>query len=112
MNHPRLLRLKVCLCVVLLGLLPAGCGSGKVKLVPVEGELKINGQPAANISVQFLPDGVKGNKGPSSWGTTDKDGKFQLRTQDNQVGAALGPHNVILADLDEDRPAQGKPQLK
>src|SRR5262245_35767370 len=98
--------------VLLLGLLAAGCGGDRAKLVPAEGVLKINGQPAANVAIQFMSDVVKGNKGPTSVGTTDKEGKFRLKTNDGKDGAVPGPHNVVLTDLDEDRPAQGQVSRK
>jgi hypothetical protein len=97
--------------LVLLTLLLAGCGD-RVKLVPVEGVVKINGQPAANVSVQFQPDGLKGNKGPTSFANTDGEGKFRLKTFDGRDGAVVGAHRVVLADLDEDRPAQGQPMTR
>jgi hypothetical protein len=89
----------------------AGCGS-KEKLVPASGTLKIGGKAAANVSVQFLPDVTKGARGPTSFATTDAQGNFQLKTQDGREGAVPGPHTVILADLDEERPPQGKPLTK
>jgi hypothetical protein len=93
---------------LLLGLAAlTGCGP-RYKLTPVEGVVKIGGRPAANISVQFLPDAQKGARGPTSFGTTDAQGKFRLKTQDGQDGAVVGPHLVLLADLDEERPAQGR----
>jgi hypothetical protein len=89
----------------------SGCGN-KVQLVPVDGVLKIGGKPAANISIQFLPDVVKGSGGPTSYATTDADGKFRLKTYDGQDGAVAGPHAIVLADLDEERPPQGVPLKK
>lgn len=97
------------LCTALA--LAIGCGS-KVKLVPAEGTLKIGGKAAANVAVQFLPDATKGASGPTSYGTTDSEGKFRLKTYDGQDGAVPGPHTVILADHDEERPPQGKPVTK
>ncbi len=85
----------------------SGCGDS-VKLVPAEGVVKINGQPAANVSVQFLPDVTKGVTGPTSYGTTNAEGKFQLKTYDGRDGAVPGAHMVVLADLDEERPPQGQ----
>lgn len=90
----------------------AGCGAPRVRLVPVEGVVKINGKPAANISVQFMPDALKGGKGPTSQGTTDAEGKFRLATYDGQDGAVVGPHRAVLADLDEERPPQGREAKK
>ncbi len=89
----------------------SGCGN-KVKLVPVEGVVKIGGKPAANISVQFMPDALKGSSGPTSQGTTDAEGKFRLTTHDGQNGAVPGPHTVILADLEEERAPQGRVATK
>lgn len=86
----------------------AGCGGERIKLVPVEGVVKINGKPAANLSLQFMPDTLKGGKGPTSFGTSDESGKFTLKTNDGRDGAAVGPHRVVLADLTEERPPQGR----
>lgn len=86
----------------------AGCGGGPAKLVPVEGVLKIAGKPAPNVSVQFMPDFLKGGSGPTSFATTDAEGKFRLTGADGRDGAVPGPHVVILADLEEERPPQGK----
>jgi hypothetical protein len=97
--------------VLLAGVALAGCGP-RVKLVPVEGTVKINGKPAANISIQFMPDAMQGGKGPTSFGTTDAAGKFRLQTNDGQEGAVVGPHRVVLTDLDEERPPQGREAKK
>ncbi|MCI0701342.1 MAG: transthyretin-like family protein [Planctomycetia bacterium] len=105
----RLLALRIVTgaCLFVGALCLSGCGSS-VKLVPAEGVLKIGGKPAANISVQFMPDVLKGGKGPTSFATTDVEGKFRLKTQDGKDGAVAGAHTVILADLDEERPPQGQ----
>lgn len=86
----------------------SGCGPGEAKVVPAEGVLKIGGKPAANVSVQFLPDVTKGGSGPTSQATTDADGKFRLKTTDGRDGAVPGPHTVLLADLEEERAPQGR----
>lgn len=97
----------VSLAVALLA--AAGCGGGeKVKVVPAEGVVKINGKPAANIMVQFMPDSRKGGKGPTSSATTDEQGKFRLKTQDGQDGAVVGSHMVALIDTEEERTPQGR----
>lgn len=96
----------VCLAVLLLA--AAGCSGGGIKLVPVEGVLKVNGSPAANIAVQFMPDVLNGGEGPTSSAVTDAQGRFQLRTLDGRPGAAVGAHLVSLVDPDEERPAQGQ----
>jgi hypothetical protein len=93
--------------LVLALLASVGCGSS-VKLVPAQGVVKINGQPAADISVQFLPDEMKGSRGPTSAGVTDNEGKFVLKTFDGREGAVPGPHKVLLVDLREERAPQGR----
>ncbi|HKB02621.1 MAG TPA: hypothetical protein VKD90_10400 [Gemmataceae bacterium] len=97
---------------VALALLTVGCGGPKIKLVPAEGTLTIAGRPAANVSIQFMPDVTRGGNGPTSYATTDAQGKFRLVTYDGQDGAVEGPHTVILADLEEERPPQGQPVKK
>lgn len=93
--------------LVALLLAVAGCGGSSVKLTPAGGVVKIDGRPAGGIMVQFLPDTTRGGSGPTSFGVTDDEGKFQLRTYDDQEGAVPGPHLVVLMDTLEERPAQG-----
>ena len=96
-------------CAALLA--SSGCGD-TVILTPVEGVVKIDGKPAANISIQFLPDVMKGGKGPTSYATSDADGKFKLQTYEGKDGAVPGSHRVVLVDIDEERPAQGQAMKK
>lgn len=98
-----LLVLMGCLLSVSVGCKP------KTNLIPVSGVVTINGKAAANINVQFMPDIEQKNSGPTSHASTDADGKFELHVlQTNELGAVPGPHRVIFADLDEERPAQGE----
>lgn len=90
----------------------SGCGDNEAKVTPAEGVVKIGGKPAANLSIQFMPDVMKGAKGPTSFATTDAEGKFRLKTYDGQDGAVVGSHTVVLADLEEERPPQGVPPKK
>jgi len=85
----------------------AGCGDS-VTLVPAEGVVTINGTPAPNISIQFMPDSLAGGAGPTSFAVTDAAGKFSLKTNDGRDGAVPGTHVVVLSDVDEERPAQGQ----
>lgn len=101
-----------CILIVLFimsGLL-TGCGRKEPKLVPISGIVKINGMPASNIAVRFMPDGQKGSHGPSSMGITDEQGKFTLQCDNGKAGGVVGWHRVTLDDLSVDRPAQGQPQ--
>jgi hypothetical protein len=104
------------LCLCCSAILFVGCKE-KVNLIPVTGTLTIDGQPAADINVQFMPDIESKNVGPTSFGATNAEGKFELKTFTNEVGAVPGAHRVILSDLNEERPAQGEaptrpPRLK
>jgi hypothetical protein len=91
-----------------------GCSdpNERYTLVAASGVLKIDGRPAANVTLQFMPDVTRGGKGPTSFATTDSEGRFQLKTFDGRDGAAVGPHIVILADQEEERPPQGQPVRK
>ncbi len=85
-----------------------GCGGSAPTLVPAEGVLLIDGEPAADISVQFLPDEIEGEPRPTSYAVTDSEGRFTLKTYEQGEGAVLGGHNVILVDTLEERPEQGQ----
>ncbi len=102
-------RLAACLAAAVA--LAAGCRK-EAKLVPVAGVVRIGGRPAANIAVQFLPDDLAGEPRPTSFATTDSDGRFRLIVQGGKEGAVAGGHAVILADCDEDRPPQGQPMRR
>lgn len=92
----------------------AGCGAQEPVLLPAKGIVTIGGQPAGNISVQFLPDVGEDQRGvwPTSYGITAEDGTFDLWTSDNKEGAVPGRHKLILVDLDEERPEQGKERTR
>lgn len=107
-GHNSLLKLTL----VAMMLTVIGCGGKSVKLVPAEGVVKLDGKPARGIMVQFMPDGTRGGSGPTSFGVTDEQGRFQLKTYENQDGATPGPHLVVLMDTEEDRPAQGTVSTK
>src|SRR4051812_30629617 len=88
----------------------AGCGSAvPLQLASAEGLVTIHGKPAPNVMVQFMPQVEKGAPGPTSTGVTDENGKFKLVSQDGKDGVLVGKCKVVLADLDESRPPQGKP---
>lgn len=85
-----------------------GCRRPTATLVPVDGVVTIAGSPAADISVQFLPDAVEGALRPTSVAVTDAEGRFRLRTYEGGEGAVVGGHTVLLSDTLEERPAQGE----
>jgi hypothetical protein len=92
----------------------SGCGKKSPELVTAKGVVTIGGKPAANISVQFLPDVGEDRDGvwPTSYAITSDDGTFELRTADGQAGAVPGRHKLILVDVDEERPAQGQERTR
>jgi hypothetical protein len=83
---------------IILGLLLvaiAGCKRGP-RLAEVEGVVKQNGKPLANVQVEFWPE----VEGPRSFGATDANGHYVLTTDDGkQAGAVVGSHRVVLYDL-------------
>ena len=72
-----------------------GCGGDNYKLAAVEGTVKLDGKPLDKIMVEFWPQ----SDGPRSFGETDSEGRFKLKTDDGKNdGAAVGSHKVILKD--------------
>ena len=99
--------------ILIVTILLAGCGPTPPKLVPVTGTVIIDGQPAANIHVMFVPKTVDETvNAPSSNGLTNSEGVFTLKTADNLEGAIPGEHLVTLLDTEEERPAQGETATK
>jgi hypothetical protein len=82
-----------------------GCGKGPT-LAPVEGTVRMNGQPLANVQVEFWPE----SNGSRSTGVTDKEGRYQLTYDGKRAGAVVGPHRILLYDLQVygDNPLSGK----
>jgi len=82
----------------LLGVLCAGCGV-RVERGEVEGELRGDGKPLANVLVTFVPDQGAGPKAVPSSGLTDAQGRFRLRAEDQREGAVVGPYRVVVEDM-------------
>lgn len=95
--------------VYTIGLLVATCsGCGDTyKLAPVSGRITLDGRPIQGIYVTFQPvgGGLKDDLGPASYGHTDTDGRYQLKTIDrsDRDGAVVGSHRVILQQADQPR---------
>jgi hypothetical protein len=75
-----------------------GCAS-KIDLVPVEGKLLVDGQPIDNVLVTFVPEAVIDRKPIRSMGISDREGRFQMRAETQELGAVVGEHRIILEDL-------------
>src|SRR5690348_15151626 len=73
----------------------AGCRE-KAGYVSVSGVVKLNGQPYPNAAVFFQPVGSKDNPNPGrgSYGVTDENGRFFLKTDDGFSGAVAGQHQI------------------
>ncbi|WP_425619303.1 hypothetical protein NA78x_003041 [Anatilimnocola sp. NA78] len=77
-----------------------GCSSGP-EFGQVNGQLIVNGEPAAEVRVEFHPDAALGTKGPSSSGQTDAEGRFKLfyvLGEQTGEGAVVGQHRVVIQD--------------
>jgi hypothetical protein len=72
-----------------------GCGKSLSQNEQVEGTVKMDGVPLANVAVQFMPDDPK-TQGPSSYGVTDDKGHFTLACENKKPGAVIGKHNVVV----------------
>jgi hypothetical protein len=91
----------------------AGCAAEEATpVVAAKGIVKINGTPAANIMVRFVPDGKQETGLISSTGISDAEGRFQLVASDGREGAVPGPGQILLTDTEEERPAQGEVSTK
>jgi hypothetical protein len=99
--------------VLLLVLFFAGCGERR-NAAPVSGKVTVNGQPVADVGVNFEPVGSGAGRG--SFGRTDASGNYSLSFIDNgQSGAMIGRHQITFTDMQNiggsDEP-DGGPALK
>ncbi len=80
--------------VIALGVI--GCNQTDYTLVPLAGQISLDGQPLANARVLFTPIGS--GVGPASHAETNEDGHFELRTLDlDSFGAVPGKHRVKIS---------------
>ena len=82
-----------------------GCGGAGYNEVPVSGQVIYNGKPLANIHLSFQPIAKdKSGFGPGSFGRTDEEGRFELRTvYPDAPGAVPGEHRVTISYEDPTR---------
>lgn len=86
----------------------SGCGGRDgPPLFPVSGVVRVNGQPAERVTVNFhrTDAAVKGNAAHPN-GVTDANGRFQMSTDRDGDGAAEGEYVVTFtwqSDSDPDR---------
>lgn len=85
--------------LLMLSVLIVGCGSGS-DLATVEGTVTLDGKPVKGASVSFEPVGKSpsDNVGGGSYGVTDEQGHYKLKTVlDDSDGAAVGEHRVKIS---------------
>ena len=88
-----------CLAVVGLVLMVfvAGCSnsSGNLpNLAPVSGTVTLGGQPLSKASVLF-----ESAKGQGAYGTTDENGRYELRFSGSTMGADIGVNTVRITTV-------------
>lgn len=82
-----------------LTMLVVGCTpSDRPALGRVTGTVTLDGNPLANASVRFTPRGP----GRTSEGTTDRDGRYQLRYLRDILGADIDHHAVRITTSSEE----------
>lgn len=89
----------------------AGCAGNttkgrEIKLVPVSGVVKMDGEPLASVGISFMPDG--GGTGVS-FGATDASGKYVLKVADGREGCEVGKFKVVISKFAK---ADGSPLPK
>ena len=70
--------------------LTSGCGPSHPKLGQVTGKLIMDGEPIANGSIEFIPEGG----GRPSLALTDEEGKFTAFYLPNVPGVERGKHRI------------------
>jgi hypothetical protein len=97
---PKGLCVAACLFVV-----SSGCGSSGPELGQVTGTVTMDGQPVPGLNITFAP----AEKGPTSVGGTNQEGRYKLLYNTDRQGAVLGKHNVIIRSGERDTDEDGKP---
>jgi len=83
----------------------AGCSGAHPELVPVTGEVYLDGKPVESAAVMFYPEG----QGKPAWAHTDGTGTFKLTTYRDKDGAAVGPYKVSVTKVREEVVKPTKP---
>lgn len=93
MEAPTLMIVRCSLACLLLALaVVAGCRDSNYDLVRVSGIVTLDGAPLEGAAVKFQPRGG----GIMSYATTDAEGRYELRTMDDQPGAMVATHVVSI----------------
>src|SRR5262249_38155963 len=79
--------------------LPAAAGCARPSRGEVEGTVRHQGKPLANVLVTFFPDPDQGGTGVRAAGQADAQGRYRLRGENQREGAAAGWYRVVVEDL-------------
>jgi hypothetical protein len=99
------------LVLVVAAAVLAGCGGDPdlPKLGKVSGTVTYKGQPVTKGLVTFVPaSGAGAQTGQSATGEIQKDGSFTLSTFENNDGAVLGEHIVVVQSREDDPALEGQ----
>lgn len=83
-------------CLLALSAVVAGCGRGRPERARVSGQVRIDGQPLGGGVIRLYP----ANARPAS-AAIDADGRFTLKTFEDDDGAVLGTHPVTVTWVEE-----------
>jgi hypothetical protein len=99
-------------CALSILALPSCHGEKGPDFAPVEGVVRINGQPERGLLVRYSPNAEKGNVWPTiATGKTDDQGKYTLMYEyrgKEGPGAAAGWHRVVVLDSKVGMAPQGQ----
>ena len=84
--------------LMLLSFAITGCNDGRFTFAPVSGTVTVDGEPLDRAYVSYDPiataeDGIAG---PSSYGRTDSEGRYTLKTTGDHQGAVVATHRVSI----------------
>lgn len=82
-----------------------GCGSGD-DLASVKGVVKLDGQPASGLNVEFEPKTP--GTGTTALGHTQANGSYELYYPGDKKGAPPGEYTVRISGAETEDPAQQK----
>ena len=74
----------------------SGCGSDGLKLSPVTGVVKLDGEGKSKLLVTFVP-----TSGPGAIGITNEKGAYTLNTN-GRPGAIPGDHKIVITTIKEE----------
>lgn len=99
-----LLRVRASLVLATLGLLAVtGCGESGPEIVPVSGQVTIDGEPLTRGNIQVIPQGYR-----AASGKIGPDGRFTLTTYKAGDGVVRGTHQVAISSHENITPSQQK----